>query len=361
MKLRVIIFVFLFFSSVGILRSQEVYGLGVSHQQGLNLKIPAAQSFGSSSPFGVEVNFHKQKRGNDYWEKQFNYPQTGWSLSLIDHKNQFLGSTLALNRYINYIFLRNKGLELYLKLSQGIMYATRTYVAGGHENENYNDAFGQKINFSQEIGLGINLYPTNKWFLNLGATAIHFSNGAMSQPNDGLNSLMFKLGVGYVIGDKAKMEFIEPDAEEDDRTIKYNIYLGAGFKQIDIVNEEKYNLFTMAFYADKKISRINALNAGVDIYMNRAVEHQIGNDPEHKGKDFKRIGISAGHELFIGKVGILTQLGYHVYSPYPAFSDFYQKFGFKYYVSDLFYLTFTGRIFNLEISDEVSFGIGVRL
>ncbi len=172
---------------------------------------------------------------------------------------------------------------------------------------------------------------------------------------------MFKLGAGYVIGERKNENFMRPAAEDIDKSIKYNISLGSGFKQIDNDNEEKYSLFSMAFYADKKISRVNALNAGFDVFMNKAVEYLIENNPEHKGKDFKRIGISAGHEFFIYKLGILTQLGYHVYSPYPAFSDFYQKFGLKYYFNDVFFAAVNLRVFKFEISDEITWGIGMRL
>lgn len=361
MKTRMIVFTSLLFLVVSYACAQKIYNFGVAYQYGSSFNYGGEPEFGNTVPSGFELNFHQQKIGNEHWEKIFNYPQTGWSLSFIDHRNKYLGSTIALNRYMNYVFIRKKSLELYLKLSAGFLYATKIYGHNDHANKNYNSAISQYLNFSAELGLGVSIYPTSRWSLNLGATLMHVSNGAMSQPNDGLNLLMFKCGAGYIIGDRKEMKFKQPEALEEDRSVKYNVFLGSGIKQIDNDNEEKYRLLTMAFYADKKVSRVNAINVGVDVFMNRAVEYIIENSAKHRGKDFKRIGISAGHEFFINRLGVLTQFGYHVYSPYPAFSNFYQKFGLKYYFNDIFFAAVNLRIFKFEISDEITWGIGVRL
>jgi hypothetical protein len=364
MKLRELIFlVFLWLFSLVPFKghSQKVYYLGASYSHGLNLNRVGDREFGKSIPSGFDLYFHRQREGNKYWEKLFNYPQTGWSLNWIDHRNKLLGHTFALNRYMNYVFWKGHSFEVYLKLSQGIMYATKFYEAGSRSNEHFNNAISQSVNFSEELGLGLNIFPAKHFGINLAATLVHFSNGAISQPNDGLNLLMFRIGAVYIIGEKENIEFKIQEVEEDDRSVRYNITAGCGIKQFSPENEEKFQLTTISFYADKKLSRVNAVNVGFDIFMNKAVQYAIENDSEYKGKDFRRIGVSAGHEFFIHRIGILTQVGYHIYSPYPAISSFYQKFGLKYYITDLLFVTFTDRIFEFTISDEVTWGIGVRL
>lgn len=361
MKIKIGIFASLFLLFANGVYSQKVYDIGAAYQYGLNFNNASEQQFGSTVPFGVEVNFHRQRIGNEYWEKLFNYPQTGWALSYINHQNKYLGSTIALSRSMNYVFVRKKSFETYIKISAGFLYATKIYEKNGHANDNYNNAISQNFNLSAELGAGVIVYPASKLSFKAEVAANHFSNGAMSQPNDGLNLIMFKLGAGYIIGERNKDNFIQPAEEENDKRVRYNLYIGTGFKHIDNDNEEKYRLFSMSFYADKKISHVNAFNVGVDIFMNRAVEYVIENSPIHEGKDFKRIGVSAGHEFFIYKLGIMTQFGYHVYSPYPAFSDFYQKFGLKYYFNDCYFVGLSLRVFKFEISDEITWGIGVRL
>lgn len=358
-KTKLNIFIFFIVASCGVVISQTTFDIGASHIQGININKASDRDFGETNPVGIEFRFNKQRVGKKYWEKYLNYPQTGWSVSWINHRNVFLKHTIALNRYIHCVFLRRKYFNAYLKLAQGVMFAMRIYEKGSDKHENFNNAFGQYVNFSEEIGLGITVYPTKKLAINLGATGIHFSNGSMAQPNDGLNLIMFNAGFSYCYGNA--VEFLDPEKTEFDKGIKFNINPGVGFKQQNRNDNVKYQLFTFSLYADKMLTRVNALNIGLDVYVNGAEKQVASSYSVYEGKDYRQIGISAGNELFLGNVGLLTQLGYYVYSPIPSNSNFYQKFGFKYYLNDVFFTTFTAKFYNLEISDEIAWGIGMRL
>ena len=341
--------------------SQKVYNLEASYLFGSNINKATDREFGQTSPIGVELSFHRYRNGNNYWEKDYNYPHTGWSLTWIDHRNKTLGCFFSLNRYINFVFWRRKYFDVYLKISQGIMYTSQVYESSGVFNERFNNAISQQLNFSNDLGLGCNIYFAQRFGLSSEVTVSHFSNGAISQPNDGLNLLRIKLGLIYVVGDRKNIYFKQPEKLEDNKKIRFNINLAGGVKQLTAENEKKYPLFTLSAYFDKKLTRVNALNFGADIFINTGVKYNIENNAAYKGKDFKRVGISAGHELFIGRVGVLTQIGYHLYSPYPAIAPFYQKFGLKYYITNKIFAMFTVRMFKFEVSDEVVFGFGLRL
>lgn len=364
-NLKKFIYFFLFFVLIFLISlssfSQKVYNLEASYLVGSNLNKATDREFGQTSPNGIELIFHRYREGNNYWEKIYNYPHTGWSLTWVDHRNKTLGSSFSLSRYVNFVFWRRKYFDVFLKISQGIMYTSQVYESGGIFKESFNNAISQQLNFSNDLGLGCNIYPTQRLGLNCGVAVTHFSNGAISQPNDGLNLLIFKVGLIYVVGDRKNIQFICPEKPEDNKKIRFNISSAAGVKQLTAENEKKYPLFTLSAYFDKKLSRVNALNFGSDIFINTGVKYSVENNPTYKEKDFKRVGITAGHELFIDRVGVLTQIGYHLYSPYPAIAKFYQKFGMKYYITNKIYAMFTVRMFKFEVSDEAVFGFGMRL
>lgn len=341
--------------------TQVIYNIEGAYLFGLNLNKKSDREFGQTSPNGIELNFDRYRNGNNYWEKAYNFPHTGWSLKWFDHRNMNLGSSFCLNRHINMILWRKKYFDIYIKLSQGIMYASQIYESGEKFNKKYNNAIGQRLNFSTDIGLGLNIYPFKHFGFSLGATITHFSSGAISQPNDGLNLLMIKTGIIRVIGERDSIKFKQPEKKEFDGKLRFNINIAGGFKQVNSENKKKYPLMTISAYFDKKISRVNAINIGSDIFLNTAEKNSIENNAKYSGTDFKRIGVSLGHELMIGPAGIMTQIGYHIYSPYPAISRFYQKYGMKYYIADKIFATFSVRIFNLEVSDETVFGLGMKL
>ena len=77
-------------------------------------------------------------------------------------------------------------------------------------------------------------------------------------------------------------------------------------------------------------------------------------------EDWKRIGVFVGHELFVNKMSIVTQLGYYVYYPYDFEGRVYNRIGLKYYFGDKFFGAITLKSHGAK-AEAVEFGIGVRL
>lgn len=360
-KLKLSIFLWLFFLEILNAQTKKVYTIGSSYLIGSNINKNSDRKFGTTNPVGAEIFFHRNRDGSKYWEKVYNYPHTGWSIIWIDHRNNTLGNSFVLNRYMDYVFWRKKYFELYLKGAVGIMYATKIYESNINSNQKSNRAISQSLSFSSQLGLGLYIYPVNYLGLHLATTVSHYSNGAISQPNDGLNIWLLHLGLVYTTNQRTKSFYKQPIYEEDNKRIRVNINVAGGAKQLIPENQHKYPLFNFSVYADKKITRINVINVGIDGFLNYGVKHDIENNEEYIGADFKRFGISAGHELFIHRLGVLTQFGYHFYCPYPDVSRFYQKLGLKYYITDKFFASINLRTFKFEISDEISGGFGLRL
>lgn len=359
-KLKLSIFIWLFFSEILNAQTKKVYTIGGSYLIGSNINKNSDREFGPTNPMGAEVFFHRNHDGSKYWEKVYNYPHTGWSITWIDHRNKTLGNSFALNRYMNYVLWRKKYVEFYIKAAVGIMYATKTYETNSNNKDRFNNAISQPVSFSEQLGLGLYMYPVNYLSILIATTMTHFSNGAISQPNDGLNIWLLHLGLAYTTHQINASFYKQPAYEEDNRRIRVNINMGSGVKQLTPEDKTKYPLFSFSLYADKKLSRVSAINVGIDGFLNYGVKHAIENNTVYKGVDFKRFGVSAGHELFINRVGFLAQVGYHFYSPYPDMSRFYQKLGLKYYITDKLFASITLRTYKLQVSDEITAGIGLR-
>ena len=77
-------------------------------------------------------------------------------------------------------------------------------------------------------------------------------------------------------------------------------------------------------------------------------------------EDYKRIGIFAGHELFMNKTAFITQLGYYVYYPYDFEGRTYFRIGLKRYFNDKFFGALTLKSHGAK-AEAIEFGIGLRL
>jgi hypothetical protein len=76
--------------------------------------------------------------------------------------------------------------------------------------------------------------------------------------------------------------------------------------------------------------------------------------------DFKRVGLFVGHELFINKLSLVTQLGYYVYYPFDFEGRVYNRVGLKHYFGQKWFGTITLKS-HAAAAEAVEFGIGVRL
>lgn len=362
MSSRLALYICLIFFTQKIVSQNETYHMfGGGYNEGINVNAGSDRQFGITKPCGAELFWSRKKAGEKQWERLYNFPKVGWKLNWYDHRNALLGNSYAISRTIDITILNFKHSEFTFRAAQGIMYATKQYDSKSATPGRYNNALGQAINFSEELGLGFSVFVNKNVSLNFNTLITHYSSGAIAQPNDGLNLLSFQGGLCYRYGYKKNAAEKDTAIHTIDKRIKFNASIGSGINQLNASNTRKYPLFTGMLYADKQLNHVSKLNVGIDVYMNTATKHEIDNDVNYKGTDFKRVGVAAGHELLIDKLGIVLQAGYQFYSPYPALHKYYQKFGLKYYMNKHVFAVVMLRGYKFGVSDELSWGVGVRL
>lgn len=212
------------------------------------------------------------------------------------------------------------------------------------ETNNKNNAFGTKIMDNNYFLLQ---YKKENIFDKIGFQAgfmlTHFSNGRFKAPNSGINTFAFNVGLNYNFADK--QEFIKdslPSKETYKEKIKYNIAFRTGISEGPVPHLGQRQFYHIGLYADKRIGRKSALQFGTDVFFSRYLQDYIkfvsvAFEPTHDSytkadTDYKRVGLFIGHELFINKLSIETQLGYYVYKPFNYETDIYQRVGVKYYI-----------------------------
>ena len=149
--------------------------------------------------------------------------------------------------------------------------------------------------------------------------------------------------------------------------IKYNVVFRSGVNESDVIDSGKYPFYIISGYADKRLNRKSAIQFGTDIFFSRFLKELIYYYsvafPEYDVKgdeDWKRVGIFVGHELFINKMSLVTQLGYYVYYPYDFEGRTYNRVGVKRYFGDQFFGAITLKSHGAK-AEAIEFGIGVRL
>ena len=314
-------------------------------------------------PEGAIISWNKKTFGHENWEQRFNYPDYGMSFSYQDFKNSVLGLNYAVYGHYNFYFFKR---NLMFRIGQGLAFTTNPY----HRETNHkNIAFGSKFMSSTYVMLNYKKERlVDRFGLQAGLSLIHYSNANVKAPNTSVNSITFNVGVTYNL-DEEEPEYLKSIDEEEKFTqsIKYNFVFRSGINESDVIDSGQFPFYIFSAYADKRLNRKSAFQLGTDIFFSNFLKEFIKYNavafPERNedGKaDYKRIGIFAGHELFVNKTSLVTQVGYYVYYPYDFEGRTYFRIGLKRYFADKWFAALTLKAHGAA-AEAVEFGIGIRL
>jgi hypothetical protein len=313
-------------------------------------------------PEGFIASWNVKTFGYEDWEQRYNYPDYGLSFSYQNFKNDVLGENFALYAHYNFYFFNR---NVMLRIGQGLAYTTNPY---DRESNFKNIAFGSALMSSTYLMLN---YKKEQIFKNIGFQAglslIHYSNANVKAPNTSVNSVTFNIGLTYNLEEENPEYVSNLIKEKYTEPVKFNFAFRTGINQSDVVGSGQYPFYIFSGYADKRLSRLSAIQFGTDVFfsnfLKELIEYQSIAFPELNvsgDEDFKRVGLFIGHELFINKMSLETQLGYYIYYPFDFEGRTYFRVGLKRYFGDKWFGALTLKSHGAK-AEAVEFGIGIRI
>ena len=313
-------------------------------------------------PEGVILSWNKKTFGHNDWEQRFGYPDYGVSFTYQNLKNDVLGNNYALYAHYNFYMLKR---NLILRFGQGLAFTTNPY---DKVNNHKNIVFGSSIMSSTYMMLNYKKERIiDRFGLQAGFSLIHYSNANVKAPNTSINSITLNVGVIYSLGEEDP-EFIKTITNEKfTQPIKYNLVFRSGVNESDVIGSGQFPFYIFSAYADKRINVKSAYHFGADIFFSNFLKEYIKyrsvafpSYNEDGKADNKRVGIFVGHELFVNKTSVLTQLGYYLYYPYDFEGRVYLRAGLKRYFGDKWFGALTLKSHGAK-AEAVELGIGIRL
>jgi len=313
-------------------------------------------------PEGVILSWNKKTFGEKDWEQRYGYPDWGLSFAFQDLKNDVLGNNYSLYAHYNFYFLKR---NLMLRIGQGLAYNTNPY---DKEDNHKNVAFGSTILSATYLMLN---YKKERLFDRFGVQAgfslLHYSNANVKAPNTSINTIAFNVGVTYNL-DETDPDFIGTLTKEKfTQPIKYNVVFRSGINESDVIGSGQFPFYILSAYADKRLSHKSAVQLGTDVFFSMFLKELIYYTsvafPEENvsgDEDYKRVGVFAGHELFINKMSLVTQFGYYVYYPFDFEGRTYLRIGVKRYFGEKIFGAITLKSHGAK-AEAVEFGVGIRL
>ena len=319
----------------------------------------------TNHPGGIILGINRKRYGESRWEAEYGYPDTGLSFVFQDMNNATLGNHFGLYAHYNFYFFRR---NLQFRVAQGISYNTNPY----DKNTNFrNNAYGSHLLASTMVLLN---YQKENLIDGLGVKAgislIHYSNANFKAPNTSTNTMALNLGLTYNLEESQDEEFIEWEKDKNEKKtepIRYNLVLRGGANESDVVNAGRYGFWIFSGYADKRLGGKSAIQLGTDVFFSNFLQELIRFQsiafPEldvAPDTDFKRVGLFLGHELFVNKMSVVSQLGYYIYYPFDFEGRVYNRIGLKRYFGDKLFGAITLKSHGAK-AEALEFGVGIRL
>jgi lipid A 3-O-deacylase PagL len=323
----------------------------------------------------LSLKIAKQTTGEKQWEQLYNYPTYGVGFYMADFQNlEELGIPFSIYAFYNAPFKRWERLSLNYEIGFG---ATFNWQAFDPITNKYNVAFGAGQSFMIDLGLNLQYYLTKKIDIEAGFSFTHFSNGALQQPNFGINTIAPKISLKYNFNDRPT--FIISEIPKYSKEYEWLIRVFGGAKNItfdstsvDII--EKYEgvsfpVFGISSTLNKQITHKSKFGIGMSISYDGSVSTQIAVDNNELEVIHTSIGekiqlsIYPSYELVINRFSVIVQPAFYIYrtefkNQTPAF---YQRIGFKYHFTHNLFAGITLRSYSFSAADFIEWNIGYRV
>jgi hypothetical protein len=275
---------------------------------------------------GNELRLGFQTTGKDYWHHLFNYPTFGVGVYAGNYNYSVLGKPRAFFGFMELPFKRKEKSYFITNWSGGVCFNINKYDSISNPE---NIAIGSSVNIYVEFSLMYKRIISDKFEIGGGIKLQHFSNGAYSLPNLGLNMAGISLSLKYLSKRKPFLEIPKPKEYK-----KYEIITmyACGWKSYsESTNNIKHFNSTLSASINKRVTQKRTVGVGLDYFYQEYLSEYYPDKTNLTNKDLMSFAGFLSSELLFNKFRITTQLGFYMYRPVDFGLFFYERLGLRFY------------------------------
>ena len=283
------------------------------------IDLKASQTFG----FG----YGKQHNDSLNWVKQLRNPYTGLILQVSNHGNvERIGYTISLLPYIEKpIIFKNEKLKLLTAI--GIAYHTKKYDFV----ENWqNKAISTDFTYAFRLGLYYDFFQKSDFHTRVNLNYLHYSNGHIEWPNNGINTIALGLNItydGFNKNTNPVEKNVSPKEIQKSKQSFFSVQTGIGEHALYRFYNFRRNVYSVDLMYGKIYNKIHKVGLGLYMrhYTNNYKYIKEGNNlvseeyPELQKNPFlnaSSLGIALNYEFLMQHVSVETELGLTLFRPF---------------------------------------------
>lgn len=269
----------------------------------------------------------------DQYHQIYNYPTYGVGFYSSTFNSDIIGNPNAVYGFVQTPIAanRNSKWEHDYRIGLGLSGNFNPY---DEDNNPLNLVIGSKTNVFIDLAIRTQYRFHPKWRVGAGFAFHHFSNGALSLPNKGINLIPLTVSVNYQ--PRTFIPYKRAGLIPYSKKMVFDVSYGAGVKQLDRNSDERYFKTTLGLYASKYVSYKWRLGAGYELFYSES-----GNYEDIAGDRAGKFGslISGGPSFYIvhvlnNKLTLNGNIGYYLHHQHfnGEIKKMFLRAGARYYI-----------------------------
>ncbi|MEO0732654.1 MAG: acyloxyacyl hydrolase, partial [Bacteroidota bacterium] len=258
-----------------------------------------------------------QTTGRRLYEQLYHYPEWGGGISLTNFVNDTLfGSPLAAYGYVDLPlvdYAPDRRWNIGFRMATGLSTKFRTYDPADNPDNLFISA---PLNVYIDVGGWLGLRISPRLDLRGSASLVHFSNGALREPNRGINVFGARLQLQYHLLERPRV-YRRTDIPEWTSRHGWFVYQAIGSKQLSIDGPRYLNTTTGLGYQYWSGYR-NRWHVQLDYFYDRSNNSGEGTrvivpeEDRDNPANFRRLGLFFGHEAIYNRWSLVIGGGVYV-------------------------------------------------
>jgi hypothetical protein len=286
---------------------------------------------------GIGLNVVYKTFGKQYWNAWQKYPEMGVQIAYMNLGNEkILGEAYSLLPNISLILFGKEKTQFRFIVGTGIAYLTKKfdYIDNPTQNtigSNFNNISVFKFNFHHKLNENL------KAFAGFGLT--HYSNGAESLPNLGINIITGQLGIQWTPMPAKKDEYLlSIEDPKPDKKFGLSAHTDIAFVEQALPGGPKYPVYIASLGGIYKISKVQQFIVGAEFEYHTSDYYFLLRSTQAKTeKEAKQAAsrhlIFVADEFFFWPFSLVLQAGTYLDTDYDyRFGRLFTKLSYRYYL-----------------------------
>lgn len=308
-----------------------------------------------------EVGVVFQTRGRRYWNQAYKYPRIALNMYVgnLGH-DDILGHSFGLYSCASMPLASKKWYEFSAKAGVGLVYMNKRYH---QQNNPLNIGISTPINVLVLLGIESRFKIKNNSAITLSLDATHFSNGATTVPNFGLNLPFVSIGYQHKIQQSnwvnqngEVVSFDRTDVIPNQKRWEFGVMAIGSVKEIFPVNQKKYGIFGLNLIGRRFFNQKVGMEMSFDLMSNQSIR-DFNAEIEKTFAEMLQLGVYTGYILPLDKFHAIVGMGVYVRDKYKPADLFYHRVGMRYVFKNGINMNLTLKS-HWARADYVEYGIG---